>query len=327
MMKASFINFINRLLENDLEGALKEFSSYASSKNCPKEVYIPAGAILRKLKEPLKAAHLHESVLNEVSEEVKGALFLDLVKDYSDLKDYDKSIYYLTLLSKVSKLPAVYKLWYEILLKQGKFEESEKVCLKYQKASGKDLSKRLSYICLEGYKKTNNEHYLKKCLRYHPKNRGGRLLSLKNAIKLGKISKIQEEIDFIFHNEILRSFEDIKNIEKDVFELGIFSKVENVISQKVASRVDNPIYYLAVADTLAKKGDSVKASEILKDYISDFGKKNVVVNKYFEFVLPTEIGEKLKESKIYRCTKCGAVFENYHDICPVCNHLERFVFI
>lgn len=327
MMKISFINFISKILENDFEGALKDFGSYANSKDCLKEIYIPAGTVLRKLKEPLKAVHFHESILNEISDEFRETLLLELVKDYNELNEYDKSIYYLTLLAKRSKMPIIYKLWYEILLKQSKFEESEKMCLKYQKVPGKDLSKRLSYICLEGYEKTNNEQYLKKCLKYYPLNRQGRLLYLKNIIQTSKVSKILEEINFIFNNEILKSFEDIKNIEKDVFELGIFSKVENLISQKVASKVDNPIYYLAVADTLTKKSDMSKASEVLQGYITGFGRKNIIANKYFELMLPLETAEKLTEHKIYRCTKCGAVFENYHDICPVCNHIERFVFI
>lgn len=327
MIKMSVVKFVNKILENDLQSALSEFTSYTSMKDCSKEMYIPGGILLRKLKEPLKALHLHESIINDIPNILTDTLYMEIAKDYVDLKDYEKAVYYLKLLSKIADIPLGYKLWYEILLKQDKFDEADKMCLKYQKVSGKDMSKRLSFISLDAYKKTDNPQYLKKCLKYYPLNRDGRLLNLQAVIQSGKVSKIQEEIEFIFHNDIPKAFDDVKNIEKWVFDMGIMPKVESIIFQKVATGSDNPVYHAAAADTLVKKGESVKASEVLHNYIMSYGKKNVITNKYFELSFPSEIVEKLKEDKIYRCTKCGAVFEKYHDICPVCNHIERFVFI
>jgi lipopolysaccharide biosynthesis regulator YciM len=327
---SSFIKSCLYLLEEKYQLAFEELKSIVAKSDAPKEAYILVGSVLRKNGEYRKAIHIHESLVGDKSFDgrLNKILFFELVKDYKESKDYEKSLYYANKLLAIDKSPVVYKYIYKLNLLMKNYDEAFKFLEKYQKITKNNYAKELSYILYEKYMATDkkDESLLKKSLKIYPENRASNMAFYDIVFSSGKKTKIIETFDDLLKREVIKTEKDLKKFENDFFAMGLFKEFESAIFRKVAQMTSNPVYTVYCASMFKKKNNSEKAREILVRYLSDIGEKRIVKNRLLDILLPEELKMKFKSSDIYVCAGCNNYFGEYSEYCPVCGQIETLDF-
>lgn len=318
------------LLEGNYGSSIEELKSFVISNDPPKEIYILLGSVLRKNGEYEKGIHIHESLVGDktLNNKLGKILYFELVKDYKEIQDYKKSLYYAQKLLDMDKSPIIFKYIYELNLSLKNFDDAFKYLLKYQKGNKRDFSKELSYILYEKYisQEEKDDSLLKKALKLYPKNRAVNLVIFDKIYATGKKNKILEAFEDLLKKDIIKTEKDLKKIESDFFAIGLYKDYESAVFKKIAQSSPNPIYAVYSSNLFMKKNNPEKANEVLVNYLNNIGEKNIVKNKILSLQLPEDLKSKFKFSDIYFCSACSADFDNYQEYCPNCKSIETIDF-
>ncbi|MCB4204778.1 hypothetical protein LF845_07365 [Deferribacterales bacterium Es71-Z0220] len=318
------------LLEGNYGLSIEEFKKLVISDNAPKEIYILLGSVLRKNGEYEKAIHIHESLVGDktLTNKLNKILYFELVKDYKELQEYKKSLYYAQKLLDIDKSPIIYKYFYELNLSLKNFDDAFKYLLKYQKGNKSDFSKELSYILYEKYVflEKKDDSLIKKALKFYPNNRPVNLILFDQVYATGKKSKISDAFEDLLKKDIIKTEKDLKKFENDFFAIGLYKDFESAVFKKVAQSSANPIYAVYSSNLFIKKNNPEKANEVLVNYLNNIGEKNIVKNKILTLQLPEGLKSKFKFSDIYVCSVCGTDFDKYYEYCPNCKSIETIDF-
>jgi len=333
MENANYLKGILSLLENKYEKTIEIFKSALKTKDLTTSDYILLGSVLRKNKEVNKAIYIHESLVDKkhLDKSLSYILYFELLKDYYEAKEYSKALFYANKLLEFNKSADIFKYIYKIKVKLEECDEAIKYIKLYEKLSKKVLAKEISHIYMLKYKKLlaegkKEEGLIKKALSKDPTNRQANFNVYKSVLSSNRKNQIIEMINTLLQKDVIKTFDDIKMLESDLFPLELFNDFEKIILKAVAQNHKNPIYHIYASKILSKRGEIDKAKDILFNYLQNINKLEIVKNSYIDLTLDSEIKEDFKNSNIYICKNCQSSFANYMDECTNCEGIETLDF-
>lgn len=318
------------LLSSDIDKALGEFKQLVLDNNDTIEVYIALGSLFRKKGELSKAIHIHEGVLNrkDISSDVVKYVMHELAQDYRLAGQYDKALHYLNQLIAKDKSPVLMKMLADIQFEMKKLDDAIKSYVKYQKFSGKSMTKQISNCYVEKANdfenKSSTEYHklLKKALKTDPNHRKLNLLHAEFLMNAPKKAKGVEAVRAFMENGYVKSAADLNFVKSVYFEhLNIETFVKSVL-RKVAAEDKNPIYVVTAADHFSKIDEVDKAVGMLKKFIDEIQPSVAVVRKYAELKGEEVLFSLYKDKDNYKCSGCGETFQEYYETCGKCKQLE-----
>jgi tetratricopeptide (TPR) repeat protein len=333
-MGKSFIKGIEYIIDRNLEGAIRELKKIILDGDENLEIYILIGSLMRKKGEYEKAIHMHEVALNikNIPQDIENYIKYELIKDYQEFKDYEKALVYLSELLQKDKSHVLLKQMALMKMYLKKYDEAISSFIKYQKISGNDVS---NYIIkchvdklneLKEKKSADFLKFLKKSLKLYPDNRNFYLMQINYFFEIGKNAKAVELTKEFMEKGLIKSESDLDLVKSVFFDYLNIDTFVKAVLKKVAANDTCPLYYLSASDYFMKADDPRKSIKILKDYINNFGYKNIIVKKYAELQNEEVLLSLYNNKDNYICGVCNKTYKEFSEECYNCGSLNSIDF-
>lgn len=345
------VNYFEAALKNIVDGAprlaidnLKEAIRKDSSNV---DAYTLLGNVLRKEGAYNQALKVHKDLplRTDLSQEQRKNIHLALAKDLLALKKEDHALPHLKAVLKFStKDTFVTTNLLRIYEKQHKFADAFAL-LNENSALTENRAIRLSmYKVLEGLEKVEDNKekdariLFKEALKLEPKNEAAYILIGDSYMReeredeaidmwVKTAQEIPEKAHFVF-----------ERLEKGWFESGEFFKLEEFYRSLVQKKKKSGKAVIALAEILAKKGETEEALDLCRSYLSETESPDNTVHVFYLHTLLSAKQTKgvagevlsfldasyLSKLELFICTVCKHESDEPHIKCPSCNSWNSF---
>ena len=314
------------LAENRPSEALKEFKRLTLKGDVSPETYIIMSALHRIQGDTDKAAHLCEEALlwqNEKDDTIAAAL-RELAKIYAIAgKTYNAQNNLQKLPKRFHNHPTVTFIRAEICREKGDFEAAIRHYSEYEKRTGKKCGGIITDAYIRSLQNVkDNSHKIKTlnfAVKSYPANANVRFALAKALFEEGKTVQGLNETKSVITNDLIKTKADLLEIENIFYKYGSMDELFHIMSSKIASQSTNPVPYLFISSYYGKMNDTVRAKEILEEYLTRFQPKAIITKAYFKLVkgcaFPVGL---LRFNDVYQCGVCKMKFSNYATVCLRC---------
>ncbi|MDY6821677.1 MAG: hypothetical protein SVN78_08665 [Deferribacterota bacterium] len=317
---------IDYLLDNNLDKCLEFYKNLVLQGDSKIEDYIVLGKLCRKKGDYKRSIKLFETVLADARLKgwLRGYVKRELLRSYYSYGDYEKVIDISNDIKR--KDEDIYKILADAYSNTLNFKRAVSAYKKLEKISGRSFKREVAYSYFtvsNKYDETSKEYIrlIKKGLKYYERSRRGNMALIKHYYKRGEKKHTISLIDEFVEKELMKSDNDLIELEKIYYEFGDIEDYASKILYRYRLNEKNIFFVLYLINFYNKMNKSEKALTLLKQTAEEYGVKRLIARKYLEFE-PNIITKEILDDNNYKCLKCDNLFNEYSDICPICNHIE-----
>ncbi len=338
---------LNYLLSGEKIRALEKLKDLIRKNSSNVDAYVKIGDILRDLGQLDKAIKVHRELLirSRLTPQEQIEILKSLVKDYREMKKYDKAIEICEQLLELTKEQTwVQELQLKLFEEKEDWEQAFEVRKKINRKrdvendsilplykinlglklieEGKEREGRIKYREALKIDKLCTPAYLYLCDSYIRESRfSDGLTVLKRFVaRVPKLSYL--------------AFDRIKEI---LFQQGDFGEIESIYNSLLAANPDIPSIRFELADIYERKGEVTKAisiceeilekkpdSKLAQQYLIKYYNRIRAKDKALEIALKW-VDRSISDENKYACHVCGHSAKEPYWYCPQCKEWNSYL--
>lgn len=342
-----YIKALNYLVEDNYKMALKELLVSVRNNTHNIDAYLKLGEIFRKMGKAAKAKQIHKELTTRVnlSASQKEEIYINIVKDYMALNQYDKAMETVEKKLKSAGGNTDYLLeLIKAMIEKKEWENAYQLQLRFDKLHGKKNNIKLAYMLAEHGKQIFEEEKSKEkavekfkyAIQLHPKcfpaylYWGDTYFSKENGADLDEALSKWEKIlwdmpraSFLVHKKIEKAYFD-----KNKFDaiIPLYEKVvdKNRFDNKTLLALANLYYKMQEIDLAIEK-----CRQIIKNNLYDFNAHEFLLKIFMKLKKYDEVYQEIQTIKElffskknkFTCSACGHTEENLFFFCTNCGEL------
>lgn len=341
-----YLRALEAMVEEKWREAVRLFQEVIRHDTTHAPSYIRLGQILRRLGRLQKAAAIHKDLTyrSDLPASYRIQAAHELALDLEGLGEIDQALKVLGSHLKDNPVnPDFYPTYIRLLEKTGKWREAGEFYQRYLEANHRSDATMLALYKLqegESLCEAGDEHSgrvaFKEALKIDPSAREAMLHIAASYIRDNRGEEALEWLNRFLSEEPEKAHLALFLIEQLLFQLGRFSKIEEMLRSAMEKAPHNLALHLAYVELKIKKGEYPEALEWCERCLEQFPDHHTVKLLYLQLLL--RMGEhsralphldRMVDTALTRtlslyCHQCGYQSERLFPRCPQCGSWRSF---
>ena len=296
-------------------------------------IYVMLCVLYRRAGQAEKAITMGEGILlrSHIDQGVASVIVDELIKTYRISGNMHRAEDCLkNLASSKINTKGILLLEADLLAATGNYEEASKKYQKYEKLTGLPTAKEIAAVYVKMSDSQKGSPRIKLLLtaqKYHPLSFNLNMALARAYFEENRPGDGRDLLTKIASLGLPMSKEQLEELQ-DLFYLhSSIANLYDLMTKQVAAESENPSASLYLAMYHSKKGESGKASDILRDYLLKQEPKAIITKEYVRLSGETALRQAVQSAELYVCNECKARWEEYTTVCSRCGSSDSLRFL